>query len=119
MPSKPSDVHVNVPLTNFALQFRNRAFVAEEVFPIVPVMKESDVYYTFSREEIRDMESRRAVGTLAREVDWVPSTASYTAEEFALRNLLPDRIVNNADSPVRPQMNTTAKLMKWLLLQQE
>lgn len=119
MPSKPSDVHVNVPLTNFALQFRNRAFIAEEVFPIVPVVKESDVYYTFSREEIRDMDTRRAIGTLAREVDWIPSTASYTAEEFSLRNLLTDRIVNNADSPVRPQINTTAKLMKWLLLGQE
>ena len=119
MPSKPSDVHVNVPLTNFALQFRNRAFVAEEVFPVVPVVHESDVYYTFSREELRDVDTLRAAGTLAKEVDWVPSTASYTAEEYALRQLLADRIIANADVPVRPQMNTTSKLMKWLMLGQE
>ena len=110
------DVHVNQPLTNFALQFRNRAFVADEVFPIVPVMKESDVYYTFSREELRDVDTLRAAGALAKEVEWVPSTASYTAQEYAMRHLLPDRIVNNADSPVRPQLNTTAKLMKWISL---
>ena len=119
MPSKPSDVHVNVPLTNFALQFRNRAFVAEEVFPVVPVVHESDVYYTFSREELRDVDTLRAAGTLAKEVEWVPSTATYTAEEYALRHLLPDRIINNADVPVRPQMNTTSKLMKWIMLGQE
>lgn len=113
------DVHVNQPLTNFALQFRNRAFVAEEVFPIVPVLKESDVYYTFSREELRDVDTRRASGALAKEVEWVPSTASYTAEEYALRHLLPDRIINNADSPVRVRMNTVAKLMKWIMLGQE
>lgn len=116
MPSKPSDVHVNVPLTNFALQLRNRAFVAEEVFPVLPVVKESDVYYTFSREELRNIDTLRAAGTLAKEVDWIPSTASYTAEEYALRHLLADRIVNNADSPVRPRMNTVAKLQKWIWL---
>lgn len=119
MPAQPSDVHVNAPLTNFALQFRNRSFVAEQVFPVVPVVKESDVYYTFSREELRDVETLRAAGALAKEVEWVPSTATYTAEEYALRHLLPDRIVNNADSPVRPRINTTAKLMKWIQLGQE
>lgn len=116
MPSKPSDVHVDAPLTNFALQFRNRAFVAEEVFPVVPVVKESDLYYTFSREELRNVETLRAAGSLAREVDWLPSTATYTAQEYALRHLLPDRIVNNADSPVRPRLNTVSKLQKWIWL---
>lgn len=116
MPSKPSDVHVDAPLTNFALQFRNRAFVAEELFPIVPVVKESDLYYTFSREELRDIETLRAAGALAKEIDWVPSTAQYVAEEYALRHLLADRIVSNADIPVRPRMNTVSKLMKWLML---
>ena len=113
------DVHVNQPLTNFALQLQNRAFVAEQVFPVIPVIKESDVYYTFSREELRDVDTRRAAGALAKEIEWVPSTATYNAEEYAMRHLLPDRIVNNADAPVRPQMNTVAKLMKWIMLGQE
>ena len=114
-----NDVHVNAPLTNFALQLRNRAFVAEEVFPVIPVVKESDLYYTFSREEIRDVDTRRAQGALAKEIEWVPSTATYVAEEYALRHLLTDRIVGNADVPVRPRLNTVAKLMKWIMLGQE
>jgi hypothetical protein len=114
-----TDVHVNAPLTNFALQLRNRAFVAEEVFPVIPVVKESDLYYTFSREEIRDVDTRRAQGALAKEIEWVPSTATYVAEEYALRHLLTDRIVGNADVPVRPRLNTVAKLMKWIMLGQE
>lgn len=113
------DVHVNAPLTNFALQLRNRAFVAEEVFPVIPVVKESDLYYTFSREEIRDVDTRRAQGALAKEIEWVPSTATYVAEEYALRHLLTDRIVGNADVPVRPRLNTVSKLMKWIMLGQE
>ena len=119
MPSKPSDVHVDGPLTNLALQFRNRSFVAEEVFPVVPVVKESDLYYTFSREELRDVDTRRAAGALAKEIEWVPSTASYVAEEYALRHLLADRIQQNADAAVNPRVNTTNKLMKWIQLGQE
>src|SRR3990167_6028465 len=110
------DVHVDAPLTNFALQFRNRPFVADDVFPIVPVVKESDLYYTFSREELRDVDTLRAPGALAKEIEWVPSTASYIAQEYAMRHLLPDRIVNNSDAPVRPRINTVAKLMKWIQL---
>ena len=115
MPQR-SDIHVNAPLTNFALQFRNRAFVAQEVFPILPVVKESDIYYTFSREELRNVQSLRVAGALAKELEWVPGTSTYTAEEYALRHLLPDRIVNNSDIPVRPRMNTVSKLMKWIML---
>ena len=110
------DVHVNAPLTNFALQFRNKPFVADDVFPIVPVVKESDLYYTFSREELRDIDTLRMPGALAKEIEWVPSTATYTAQEYAMRHLLPDRIVNNSDAPVRPRINTVAKLMKWIQL---
>lgn len=110
------DVHVNAPLTNFALQYRNRPFIADDVFPIVPVVKESDLYYTFSREELRDVDTLRQPGALAKEVEWVPSTAAYLAKEYAMRHLLPDRIVNNSDAPVRPRINTVAKLMKWIQL---
>lgn len=113
------DVHVNGPLTNFALQLRNRAFVAEDVWPVVPVVKESDLYYTFSREELRDVDTLRAAGALAKEVEWVPSTQTYVGQEYAMRHLLPDRVANNADAPVRPQMNTVSKLMKWIKLGQE
>lgn len=116
MPMIPGDVHVNAPLTNFALQLQNRAFVAEQVWPVVPVVKESDLYYTFSREELRDVDSLRGAGALAKEVEWVPSTATYTGQEYAMRHLLPDRIINNADAPIQPRMRTTAKLMRWIML---
>src|SRR3990167_1349435 len=110
------DVHVDAPLTNFALQYRNRPFIADDVFPIMPVVKESDLYYTFTREELRDVDTLRQPGALAKEVEWVPSTASNLAKEYAMRHLLPDRVVNNSDSPVRPRINTVAKLMKWIQL---
>ena len=109
-------VHVNAALTNIAIQYKNAAFVAEEVFPIIRVVKESDKYYIFRKEELVDKNSLRAAGAPAREVDWDVDTATYTAEEYALKHLVADRIVNNADVAVRPKITTTQKLTKWLLL---
>lgn len=111
-----SSVHVSAALSNLAIKFRNPALIASQVAPIIPVVKESDKYYIFRREELRDKNSLRAPGAEANEVDWDVDTATYTAEEYALRHLLPDRIVANADAPVRPRITTTEKLTQWIWL---
>jgi len=111
-----SSVHVSVPLSNIAIKYKNPAFVAERIAPIVPVNKEADRYYIFSREELRDMDSLRAAGAEANEVDWDVTSATYTAEEYALKHLLPARVVANADPAIQPKINTTQKLSKWINL---
>lgn len=109
-------VHVSAALSNVAIKFKNPAFVAPMIAPIIPVVKEADKYYVFRQEELRDKNSLRAPGSEANEVDWDVDTATYTAEEYALRHLLPDRIVSNADAPVRPRITTTEKLTQWIML---
>lgn len=55
MPQR-GNVHIDAALTNLAIQYRNLAFVAEYVLPPLPVMKESDKYYVFSREKLREID---------------------------------------------------------------
>lgn len=109
-------VHVSAALSNVAIKFKNPALVADQVAPVIPVVKESDKYYVFQREELRNMNSLRAAGAEANEVDWDVTSATYSAEEYALRHLLPERIVANADAPIRPRITTTEKLTQWILL---
>ena len=45
-------VHISAPLTNLAIKYKNLALVGEKVLPIVPVVKESDKYYVFRKEEM-------------------------------------------------------------------
>ena len=47
----PGDVHVNGTLTNVSLAYmQNTAgFVADKVFPGVPVTKQSDIYWVWPR----------------------------------------------------------------------
>lgn len=53
--------------------------------------------------------SLRADKSEAKEVDFKLSTATYTAEEYALKILLSDREKDNADSALRLQGIQTAK----------
>lgn len=111
-----SSVHVSVPLSNVAIKYKNPAFVAEQIAPVVRVNKESDKYYIFGKEELRDKDSLRAAGAEANEIEWDVDTATYSAEEYALKYLLPDRVRDNADVAVQPRITTTEKLTKWIQL---
>ena len=113
------NIHIDVALSNLAQGYRNLAFVADYVFPILPVKNESDKYYIFSREELREVDAHRAVGARSNEVEWDVSSSSYLCEEYALSKLIADRIINNADSPIRPKATTVKKLMRMIQLGHE
>ena len=115
----PDSVHVSAPLTNIAIKYKNLALVAERVLPVVPVIKESDKYYIFRQEELVVNKALRAAGAEAKEIVWDVDTATYTAEEYALKHLVPDRIKNNADNAVRPSITSTQKLTDKILLSRE
>ena len=87
-------------------------FAADAIFPVLPVLKESDSYHTYSRDAIDDtVETVRADGDEANEIDWSTSSATYTAEEHSLKHLVTDRVVANADKPIVPKMRATELLI--------
>ena len=112
----PGSVHVNAALTTLAIQYKNAELVWERIFPVVPVTKESDSYFVFNKEELQDEDALRAAGAEAREITWDVTTATYTAQEYSLRHFIPQRVLENADVAVRPQVNTTQKLLRKILL---
>lgn len=111
-----NSVHVNVPLSNLAIRFRHQPCVADRVFPVINVKKKADVYYKFRQEELVEFEGKRAPGAEADEIEWDVDNEPYLAETYALRYLLPDEVVENADSAIRPRVTTTRKLTKFLQL---
>ncbi len=116
MPSQ-SDIHVDAALSNFAVKLGQFGFVADIVLPPVPVVKESDKYYKFGTEHLNaEYKTQRAPGHKSTEIEWNTTTASYQAEEHALSQLLPDRIVANADAPIRPRQTTTTLLIEKIRL---
>jgi len=118
----PSSVHINKPLTNLARGYTPPLNVAERVFPVVMVVKESDRYFRFNKEELQETgndENLRANGALANEFTWDVTDTSYLAHEYARRMLVTDRVVRNADVPIQPSQTTTRKLKDLLMIAQE
>lgn len=119
----PGDVHVNVPLTNVSIAFLQKAtnFVAARVFPIVPVMKQSDRYYTYDRGDFnRDEMEQRAPGTESAGSGYrLDNTPTYYAPKFSLHKDIPDEMRSNADSVLNVDREAVQFLMHKALIRRE
>ena len=112
------DVHTNAVLSGVSVMYQNDKMIADLVMPVVPVKKESDKYYTYTRNW-RLPEAKRAAGAEAAEVEWNLGEDTYSCEEYALKDLIPDRVRNNADKPLNMDVDTTENLTKLVQLMRE
>jgi hypothetical protein len=120
--SKPTyqNVHTDVPLTNISIAYTPGNFIAERVFPAVPVQKVSDKFFTYTKADwLRREAAVRAPGTRAARGDYGLSTSTYTAVERAIAKGVPDEIVRNADNPLRPLEDATRWCVNQLALEVE
>lgn len=116
------DVHVNAPLTNVAIAYMqsNDRFIADRVFPNVPVSKQSDLYRIYDRAFFYRSEMEiRAPSTRAKMVGYEMSTTSYYCPVWALGHPIDDKIRANADNDVNLERNGTRLLGQQALLRRE
>lgn len=116
------DVHVNAPLTNVAIAYMqsNDRFIADRVFPNVPVSKQSDLYRIYDRAFFYRMEMEiRAPGTKTKAIGYEMSTTSYYCPVFGINHPIPDMIRSNADADVNLERNGTRLLGQQALLKRE
>jgi hypothetical protein len=123
-----SQIHIDQALTNISVMYRNSAYVADQVFPTVPVAKRSDRYFLYRKEDFLTASptsaagapvSLRRPGTEAAEIDYSVSTATYYAEEYAYRGLVTDAEASASDNPLQPDMDQTVQLTERLMLDNE
>jgi hypothetical protein len=103
MPLK-NQLHVDQLLSNISVKYSNSEYIADKVFPTVPVKKDSDLYRSYQRN-FRIPETKRASGGVAREFDFEVSSSSYILENHALKNYVNDDQADNYDiSDLRADM---------------
>jgi hypothetical protein len=121
--SKPTyqQVHIDVALTNISIAYRNGKFIAENIFPLVPVEKISDKYFIYTKADwFRREAAPRAPGTRAARGDYGLSLGGpYVCTERAIGKGVPDEIADNADSPLDMMRDATEWTTEQLLLEQE
>jgi len=92
------DLHIDQVLSQMAIGYRPSGFIADMIFPTVPVAKQTDKYLVFDRGDRMRIESTvRAPGTMARRVSESVGSATYYANNYALAAaaILEDKV--NAD----------------------
>jgi hypothetical protein len=117
-----SQVHVDAILTNISVAYMQRAenFIADKVFPVVPVDKQSDKYFTYTKNDwLRDEAQVRADGTESVGSGYNITTSTYYADVWAIHKDVGDQTRANADAPINVDREAAEFVTNRLLLRRE
>ncbi len=118
----PSDVHVDAALTNISVAFIQDAsnFVAEQVFPTVPVDHRSDKYFVYDRAFWnKNQAKKRAPATESAGSGFNLSTDSYLADVWAFHKDVDDQTRANADPAIDVDADATRFVTQTMLITRE
>lgn len=117
-----SDLHVNVPLTNVSIAYlqQSSAYISDKIFPKVPVKKQSDLYWKYSKSDWRRTDvARRAPSTESPGVGWNMDTDQYFAHVYAVHKDIDDQLRSNADSNFNLDRDATEFITNQMLLKRD
>lgn len=117
------DVHVNKPLTMISIAYMQDAkgFVADQVFPNIPVQKQSDRYFRYDRSDFwRNQYRIVAPSDETAGSGWkLDNTPTYFADEWGLHKDVSDSIRANADQPLDFDRDATLWLGQQAMISRE
>ncbi len=118
----PGDVHVNRPLTNISIAYlqSQEDFVASKVFPNIPVMKQSDSYFTYPKGQwFRSDSQKRGLSQESAGTGYTVSTDTYRCAVDALHKDIDDQLRANADQPISLDKEAALIVAQQMLLRKE
>ena len=114
--------HINQPLTDYSLAYwqTQEAFVADNVFPVIPVMHRADAYYHWDRGSMwRDDVRETVEGTPSPFAGVGLTSETYRCKEFGLADVVTDQAMLNADVGLNPEITKTRVLLQKQMLHRE
>lgn len=117
-----TDVHVNAPLTNLSIATlqSDADFISARVFPVIPVPKASDIYFTYDRGIwLSDQARIRDDGTPSAGGGYTLSQSTYSCEVYAYHQDVGPRVIENADTPLAPLTDATMFVTQKLAIARE
>jgi hypothetical protein len=118
----PSDVHVQVPLTQVMIAYaqQTKDFIADKVFPVVPVDHQADFYYRYGRRAyLQTNAALRAPGTETPGVEWTFTKNPFFAPVWGLHNDIEDQLRSNADANFQLDTAGTELITQQMLLRRD
>lgn len=113
------NIKVDKFLTGLAVRYSNNEFVGGQFLPEYNVQKESDKYRIFRKDGFFKGAPKKADGATTEEATLSYDEGTYSAYERAIKDIVTDRAMQNADAPVRPKIDVTNFLTEKVLLSEE
>lgn len=122
MPTK-SQAHIDRALTNMSVAYMQdeSVFVADKVFPKIPVKKQSDVYFIYNKGDFyRDGALERAGGTESVGGDYgVETSAPYYCKVFSFHKDVTAQDRANYDEPLNADQDANEFVTQKMLIKRE
>jgi hypothetical protein len=114
------DLHIDGPLSNILINYRPGGFIADQIFPEVPVGKQSDLYFEFAQSDLwRIPNTVRAPLTAAKRVDLNVASATFFCRNYALATGISLEDAVNADEVLSLRENKSRFLKDLMSLDWE
>jgi hypothetical protein len=114
------DIRFDPILSNVSVAYKNESYVAEQVLPIVMVAGTTGKYFVYDTAKFRKEHSLRGMGASAREVDYgLSQSTAFVIKEHALKELVPDELVEQSPTPLTPELDATENVTEKLLVEKE
>jgi hypothetical protein len=115
-----NDIHIDGPLSDIAIAYKQDSFIADQVFPIVPVDKQSDKYFTWTKGFwMRNSVQERAPGDTYPEGRLGLSNDTYYCNLYHLGYGIPDEDAQNQDAAVELEITGAEWLAQQFMLNRE
>lgn len=115
------DVHVDEVLSEISIRYRNETYIADEIFPLVTVGKQSNKIRKYTKSYwFRDEARIRAPGEQVHESGYeIDNSTTYYAENYAIGKPIPDELRANADEGIDLEREATEWVTDKLQLKRE
>ena len=92
-------LHINLPLSNLAIQYKPEGMIADQLAPIVTVGKQADAYTIYERAEAYAIEDdARGPGAPVNRITRSATSATFFCNNYALGDSIPQEDIENADA---------------------
>lgn len=120
---KMQDAHIDRALTTISVAYLQEAsaFIADKVFPIVPVKRQSDVFYTYNKGDfMRDEAQVRGAGTESAGGDYgVEAADPYYCRKHAFHKDVTEEERANYDEPLNADTDAADFVSQKMLIRRE
>jgi len=115
----PEETRYEIVLTNISIKYRNEAYIADQIAPLVEVPQDTGRYPVYGEEHFMVHDFVKARGAEARQIDWSFTWQTYTLIRHSARYLMLD-VDREAQVPgIVDEASVTEMITDMLLLEYE